>query len=92
MDVRAEELLLLNCGAGEDSYKSLGQQGQELVQRFLFILLDSKSPLGSGGFQGGYYQKCLNTKVLGTAAWDKGQHRQTIDLEAREGRDWAGGM
>ena len=55
-------------------------------------MLDSKSPLESGSFQGGYYQKSLNTKVLGTAAWDKGQHRQTIDLEAWEGRDCTGDM
>ena len=43
MDVRvgssrtlsAEELMLLNCGAGEDSLESLGQQGDQtsLLQR-----------------------------------------------------------
>jgi len=40
MDVRvgsqrrlsAEELMLLNCGAGEDSGESLGQQGDQISQ------------------------------------------------------------
>ena len=28
----AEELMLLNCGAGEDSQESLGQQGDQTIQ------------------------------------------------------------
>ena len=28
----AEELILLNCGAGEDSWESLGQQGDQTNQ------------------------------------------------------------
>ena len=40
--LRAEELMLLNCGVGEDSWESLGLQGDQLVlfkgnQSWLFI-------------------------------------------------------
>ena len=30
--LRAKELMLLNCGAGEDSWESLGQQGDQTSQ------------------------------------------------------------
>jgi len=30
--LRAEELMFLNCGAGEDSWESLGQQGDQINQ------------------------------------------------------------
>ena len=32
MDVSAEELIFSNCGAGEDSCESLGQQGDQTNQ------------------------------------------------------------
>ena len=31
-DMYAEELMLLNCGVGEDSRESLGQQGDQISQ------------------------------------------------------------
>ena len=70
----AKELVLLNCGAGEDSWESLGQQGDK--------------PVNPKGNQPWIFIKRIGTKVEVSIFWPLDAKSQLIGKDPDAGKDW----
>ena len=70
----AKELVLLNCGAGEDSWEPLGQQGDK--------------PVNPKGNQPWIFIKRIGTKVEVSIFWPLDAKSQLIGKDPDSGKDW----